>query len=137
MGKDFTLNVSKCYFTHRGRVYLIRRADNGAWEPPGGCAARGETMSACAVREAKEEIGIDGKVLALHSTRAEPHPTKKGLSVREHHALMQPTTRGQEPTLDPKEVAEAGWFTLEEALALEPRGNMSEEMLRWALRGGR
>jgi 8-oxo-dGTP diphosphatase len=49
-----------------GRVLVIRRADNGAWEAPGGVLELDEEPSAGACREVFEETGI--KVDALRLT---------------------------------------------------------------------
>jgi ADP-ribose pyrophosphatase YjhB (NUDIX family) len=42
-----------------GRVLLIRRADNGAWAMPAGTMELGETIRDCAVREVREETGLE------------------------------------------------------------------------------
>lgn len=49
----------------QNRVLLIQRADNGLWALPGGCHDLGETPAECAVRECREESGIDVKVTRL------------------------------------------------------------------------
>jgi 8-oxo-dGTP pyrophosphatase MutT (NUDIX family) len=41
-----------------GRILLVRSPRRG-WEMPGGQAELGETLEAAAIREAKEESGID------------------------------------------------------------------------------
>ncbi|AIV35501.1 NUDIX hydrolase [Streptomyces sp. CCM_MD2014] len=41
-----------------GRVLVIRRADNGTWEPPGGVLELDERPEDGAVREVLEETGI-------------------------------------------------------------------------------
>ena len=42
-----------------GDVLLIRRTDNQNWAVPGGAIDLGESMVQAAVRETKEESGID------------------------------------------------------------------------------
>ena len=42
-----------------GRVLLVKRCDCGKWGIPGGLMEYGETMEQTAVREAKEETGLD------------------------------------------------------------------------------
>lgn len=45
-----------------GKVLLLRRANtgfaDGSWSVPGGCLDDGETLTAAAAREAREELGI-------------------------------------------------------------------------------
>ncbi len=40
-----------------GRVLLLRRADNGQWEPPGGIVEEHEDLLTALVREVREETG--------------------------------------------------------------------------------
>lgn len=40
------------------RVLLVRRRDNGQWEPPGGVLEIGETFEAGVRREVREETGL-------------------------------------------------------------------------------
>ena len=48
-----------------GQILLIRRTDNGLWSLPGGGMEPGETVIGGAVREVKEETGIDVEVSGL------------------------------------------------------------------------
>ncbi|WP_042419048.1 NUDIX hydrolase [Streptacidiphilus anmyonensis] len=41
-----------------GRVLAVQRADNGAWEPPGGVLELSETVEEGAKREVYEETGV-------------------------------------------------------------------------------
>ncbi len=47
-----------------GEVLLIRRSDNDNWALPGGAIDLGESMVQAAVRETREETGIDCEVRA-------------------------------------------------------------------------
>jgi ADP-ribose pyrophosphatase YjhB (NUDIX family) len=57
----------------KGRVLLIRRTDNGLWALPGGAQDFGESISQTAVRETKEETGIDIEVVGLVGIYTNPH----------------------------------------------------------------
>ncbi|MFF9278356.1 NUDIX domain-containing protein [Streptomyces griseosporeus] len=48
-----------------GRVLVIRRADNGTWEPPGGVLERTEAIEDGVRREIYEETGIKVRVERL------------------------------------------------------------------------
>lgn len=48
-----------------GRLLLIRRTDNDNWALPGGGHDPGETIVDCAVREVREETGIDCEITGL------------------------------------------------------------------------
>ena len=45
-----------------GAVLLIRRSDNDNWAVPGGAIDQGESLVQAAVRETREETGIDCEV---------------------------------------------------------------------------
>ena len=44
------------------QLLLVRRSDNGNWSPVTGIMDPGEEPSACAVREAREETGVEIRV---------------------------------------------------------------------------
>ena len=48
-----------------GEVLLIRRADGGTWDLPGGAVEPGETPSAAVVREVREETGLEVRILCV------------------------------------------------------------------------
>jgi 8-oxo-dGTP pyrophosphatase MutT (NUDIX family) len=48
-----------------GLVLLLRRTDNDLWTIPTGGMKTGETATQCAVRECKEETGIDVEIIGL------------------------------------------------------------------------
>jgi ADP-ribose pyrophosphatase YjhB (NUDIX family) len=47
------------------RLLLIRRRDNDLWALPGGGMEVGETVTGCAIRETKEETGLDINVTGV------------------------------------------------------------------------
>ncbi|MGC5309267.1 NUDIX domain-containing protein [Micromonospora zamorensis] len=54
------------------RVLLIRRTDNGLWAVPGGAQDFGEYIAETAVRETKEESGIDVEVAGIVGIYTDP-----------------------------------------------------------------
>jgi mutator protein MutT len=52
-------------FNDKGEVLLQRRGDTGKWGFPGGAIELGETPEMAAIREAKEETGLDVEVGSL------------------------------------------------------------------------
>ena len=54
-----------CLFNDEGKVLLQKRGDSGIWGFPGGAIELGETPEETAVRELKEETGLDVEVESL------------------------------------------------------------------------
>lgn len=67
-----------------GRVLLIRRGNDpfeGSWALPGGFVDVGETVEDAAVREAKEETGLDVGLLRLVGVYSNPERDPRGHNV--------------------------------------------------------
>jgi 8-oxo-dGTP pyrophosphatase MutT (NUDIX family) len=45
-------------FDDQAKILLLRRKDNDKWTMPGGTLDFGESMTACAIREVREETGF-------------------------------------------------------------------------------
>ncbi|WP_405820973.1 NUDIX domain-containing protein [Streptomyces sp. NBC_00838] len=56
----------------RGRVLLQRRRDNDLWALPGGGMDLGESLPGAAVREVREETGLDVEITGLVGTYTDP-----------------------------------------------------------------
>ena len=57
--KIMLVHAGGCIFNDRGEVLLQRRGDCDQWGFPGGTVELGETPQMAAVREVKEETGLD------------------------------------------------------------------------------
>ena len=93
----------------RGRVVLVRRAIEpgyGQWVFPGGYVDRGEDVMAAALREAREEVGLDVELQSLIDVYSYPGATP--IIIVYAAALVS-----GELTLD-EEGLEAGWFSSDE-----------------------
>ncbi|MFF0232822.1 NUDIX hydrolase [Micromonospora sp. NPDC005254] len=56
----------------QGRVLLIQRTDNGLWALPGGAQDFGEYIAETAVRETREETGIEVEVAEIVGIYSDP-----------------------------------------------------------------
>lgn len=54
-----------CVFNDRGEILLQQRGDSNRWGFPGGAVELGETPEMAAIREFKEETGLDVKISEL------------------------------------------------------------------------
>jgi 8-oxo-dGTP diphosphatase len=65
MGVKHSVSVAGAFVRDDGRILVIRRRDNGAWEAPGGVLELDETIEAGLAREIREEAGIEAEPVAL------------------------------------------------------------------------
>jgi|SRR5581483_11206272 len=56
-----------------GQILLARRRDNQLWTIPGGAMEPGETIAQTAMREVKEETGIEVEVVSLVGIYSDPN----------------------------------------------------------------
>ena len=68
----FMPGVFAAIFDDAGRVLLGKRADNGKWAPVSGISDPGESPAATAVREAREEAGVEVVVERVSGVYASP-----------------------------------------------------------------
>jgi ADP-ribose pyrophosphatase YjhB (NUDIX family) len=71
------VDIRAVVFDDRGRVLLVREKMDGRWSMPGGWADVGYSPSEVAVKETKEETGLDVqavRLLAVMDKRCHPHP---------------------------------------------------------------
>ena len=57
-----------------GRILLMRRSDDGTWGLPGGAVEPGETWTAAALRECREETGWPAQIDELLGVYSDPSP---------------------------------------------------------------
>jgi ADP-ribose pyrophosphatase YjhB (NUDIX family) len=60
-----SVSVAAAILDDQGRFLVIRRADNGNWEPPGGVLELNESIEDGLVREVEEETGLLVRPIAL------------------------------------------------------------------------
>ena len=78
------LTVDCVVFDRSGRLLLIKRRHapfKGRYALPGGFVEVGETVEQAALRELKEETGIEGKIVRLIGVYSEPKRDPRGHTV--------------------------------------------------------
>lgn len=128
--------VAAAVIVHRGRVLLARRRISEgdlSWQFPAGKVEPGESRRAAAVREAKEETGLD--VRAVRSLGERIHP-RTGRLMSYTACEVVGGTAG---VADARELSEVAWVTREKIPDLVPYGlfDAVREYLDSALPPGR
>jgi 8-oxo-dGTP diphosphatase len=60
-----SVSVGAAIIEADGRALVVRRRDNGRWEPPGGVLELAESIEAGLAREVREETGLDVEIEML------------------------------------------------------------------------
>jgi ADP-ribose pyrophosphatase YjhB (NUDIX family) len=65
-------SVNVVVVNEAGDILMIRRTDNDNWAVPGGAIDLGESVAQAAVRETKEESGIDCEITGIVGIYSDP-----------------------------------------------------------------
>lgn len=99
------------------RILLIKRSDNDNWAVPGGAIDLGESVAQAAVRETKEETGIDCEITGLVGIYSDPKHlllyTSNGEVRQEFSIVLTGRVVGGEPTPS-DESLEVQWVARED-----------------------
>ena len=89
-----------------GKVLLIKRRDFAVWALPGGGIDAGESAAAAAVREAREETGLEVELLHLVGVYSRPAWCQGG----DHDLIFAARPLGGELMRSGDETLDAGFF---------------------------
>ncbi len=116
-GKDYIgLGVGAVIHDGAGKILLLRRAKTldasrstvGLWSNPGGEVEFGETVEAAAVREAREELGVEVEIERVIGYTDQILPES---AVHWHLvAFLTRIVRGEPRILEPDKCDELAWF---------------------------
>lgn len=101
----------------RDEILLIRRSDNDNWALPGGAIDLGESLTQAAIRETKEETGIDCEITGLVGIYTDPKHiilyTSNGEARQEFSIVLTARATGGLPTPS-SESSDVRWVTATE-----------------------
>ena len=111
------LGCSVTILDDAGRVLLQRRTDGDWWCLPGGGFDPGDTFRSTAVREAKEETGLEVEIVSVLGAYSDPtvctvYPDGNRAQIASLNFLVRPT--GGELIESNEETAEQRWFAANE-----------------------
>lgn len=100
-----------------GEILLIHRSDNDNWALPGGAVDIGESLTQAAVRETREETGIECEVTGLAGIYTDPGHvmlyTSNGEVRQEFSIVLTARATGGKPAPS-SETSEVRWVPLGE-----------------------
>jgi ADP-ribose pyrophosphatase YjhB (NUDIX family) len=103
-------------------ILMIRRSDNENWAVPGGAIDLGESMTQAAIRETKEESGIDCEITGLVGIYTDPNHiifyTSNNEARQEFSILLTARPTGGIPTPS-DESTEVRWVKPAEVTGLQ------------------
>lgn len=104
----------------RNELLMLHRRDNGKWTMPGGTLEFGESMAECALREVKEESGLEVEIKDIIGTYTDPDirvEYSDGEVRQEFTIVYYGAVNGYDVTLD-EESNDYCWIALDKVLHL-------------------
>ncbi len=105
----------------RSRILLHRRRDNERWTIPGGAMEIGESIGECAIRETKEETGLDVQpeyIVGVYSNPNHVHAFPDGMVRQQYTVCIACRITGGQVTVS-DESYEVGFFSPDEIQDLD------------------
>ena len=100
------------------KILMVKNKGNSSWSLPGGAVEREETLDQAAIREAKEETGLDVRVhgiVAINECIFEK---------KQEHAIFftfrAEVIGGRIELIRPQEISEIAWMDMDKADELMP-----------------
>ena len=121
-----------------GQVLLVRMGsggNRGQWAVPGGYLNAGESLEQTAVREVREETGIEFTPQRLVALRCGVRDSAERVETNVYAAFVGTCGPG-EPRPDGKEVTEAAFRPAEAIVEAADVASLTREVVRAALAGG-
>jgi ADP-ribose pyrophosphatase YjhB (NUDIX family) len=108
-------------------ILLIRRSDNDNWALPGGAVDLGESLTQAAVRETREESGIECEITGVSGIYTDPRHvmlyTSNGEVRQEFSVVLTARATGGQPATS-SESSDVRWTTLSDVDALPMDSSM-------------
>jgi ADP-ribose pyrophosphatase YjhB (NUDIX family) len=105
--------VSVVVTNDASEILLIRRTDNDNWALPGGAVDIGESLPQAAIRETREETGVDCEITGLSGIYTDPGHvilyTSNGETRQEFSIVLTARAIGGQPTPS-SESSEVRWI---------------------------
>lgn len=127
-----TLTVALVVVEHEGRILLVQEAKDvcrGLWFLPGGRTAPGESIPETAVREAREESGLDVDLLGLLYVDHLLSLPEQQSAGRLRFVFAGRAVAGRLKAHEDQHSLRAGWFSPDEMAALPLRSPFVERMV--------
>ncbi|MBE2200413.1 MAG: NUDIX domain-containing protein [Anaerolinea sp.] len=108
-----------------GRILMVQRRDNGNWVFPAGYSDLGENVAYTAVRETKEETGLDilpERILGVYSSPLFHHTYPNGHQIKDVGVTFRARLLGgaADTHVDEHEIADSAWLMPAEILQVTP-----------------
>ena len=102
----------------QSKILMVKNKDNGRWSLPGGAVEENETLPIAAIREAKEETGLDIEVFEIVAVN------ECVIEMRNEHVIFitfrAEIIGGQAEIIRPDEISEIAWIAIDQSELLMP-----------------
>lgn len=100
------------------KILMVKNKGNSSWSLPGGAVEKEETLDQAAIREAKEETGLDVKVRGIIAINECIFEKKKEHAI--FFTFRAEIIGGSLELVRPHEISEIAWMDVDKAEALMP-----------------
>lgn len=133
-------SVNVVVVSDAGEILLVQRSDNGNWALPGGGMDLGESLTGAAIRETREETGVDCEITGLSGIYTDPGHvilyTSDG-EVRQEFSIVL-TARPVGGNIAPSsETTDVRWVSLADVSGYQMDPSMRMRVDHYAQREGR
>jgi len=115
VGKERIIVPGACVLIRNdtGHILCLRRADDGRWQMPAGFIDLGESIAETAVREMREELGLEVepvRVVGVYAGEEDQQTYSNGDPVQNCSTFFECRITGGQLCLDPSENCAMGYF---------------------------
>jgi ADP-ribose pyrophosphatase YjhB (NUDIX family) len=115
-----------------GRILLVRRADDGYWELPGGRIEVGESASAAVIREVREEARVAIRVTGIVGVYSDPRHVlvypREAAIYQQFAVCFHAISTASDAHHDDHGTTAAAWFEPEQATQLSMHPAMRQRL---------
>lgn len=118
-------------FDDKDRILLLRRKDNGKWTMPGGTMDFSESLTDCAIREVKEETGLNISIVDIIGIYTDPNiliEYSDGEVRQEFTVVYLGKAKDVSSVIIDDESKEANWFSLYNLAGLDVATSQSKRL---------
>ncbi len=122
------MKVANILIIQNGKILLLHSNKHKIprVEPPGGRVELGESSEECALREAKEELDIDVKILDFFGKFYSISENGQKIDI---YTFLGKIEKGEPKIMEPEGFPDFGWYFFEDLLKFKEKGSLAPNLV--------